>query len=145
MNANYKETQLSRVRIGQAVAMTADFYGKDITFHGAVVGFQPGSGNAFALLPPENASGNWIKIIQRVPVRIRLDADEIRNYPLFLGLSMRVSTNLQDQDGNRLAHQPVCTPLYATEIYQQQVRQLKEFEASVEQLIESNVTVSMTR
>ena len=74
VDANFKETQLEHVRIGQPVELTADLYGGDVTFHGSVVGLAPGTGAAFALLPPQNATGNWIKIVQRLPVRIRLDA-----------------------------------------------------------------------
>jgi membrane fusion protein (multidrug efflux system) len=99
VDANFKEVQLQRMRIGQAVTMTADLYGNDVTYHGKVKGFSPGTGAAFALLPAQNASGNWIKIVQRVPVRIELDPAEIRQHPLRVGLSMDVEVDLHDQSG----------------------------------------------
>ena len=99
VDANFKEVQLQRMRIGQAVTMTADLYGGDVTYHGKVKGFSPGTGAAFALLPAQNASGNWIKIVQRVPVRIVLDPQEIREHPLRVGLSMDVEVDLHDQSG----------------------------------------------
>src|SRR3546814_5522736 len=82
VDANFRETQLNRLRIGQPATITSDTYGGDVVFHGHVVGLAAGSGNAFALLPPQNASGNWIKIVQRVPVRIALDPRELDKYPL---------------------------------------------------------------
>jgi membrane fusion protein (multidrug efflux system) len=99
VDANFKEVQLQRMRIGQPVDLHADLYGDDVTFHGRVQGFSPGTGAAFALLPPQNASGNWIKIVQRVPVRITLDAAEVREHPLRVGLSMDVRVDLHDQSG----------------------------------------------
>jgi len=99
VDANFKEVQLQRMRIGQPVDLHADLYGDGVTFHGKVQGFSPGTGAAFALLPPQNASGNWIKIVQRVPVRIALDAAEIREHPLRVGLSMEVQVDLHDQSG----------------------------------------------
>ncbi len=102
VDANFKEVQLQRMRIGQAVTMTADLYGNDVTYHGKVRGFSPGTGAAFALLPAQNASGNWIKIVQRVPVRIALEPAEIREHPLRVGLSMDVEVDLHDQSGPML-------------------------------------------
>jgi membrane fusion protein, multidrug efflux system len=99
VDANFKEVQLARMRIGQAATVRADVYGRRVTFHGHVVGIAAGSGNAFALLPPQNASGNWIKIVQRLPVRILIDRDELRAHPLRIGLSTRVSVDLHDQSG----------------------------------------------
>jgi membrane fusion protein (multidrug efflux system) len=103
VDANFKEVQLSRVRIGQPVELHADLYGKDVTFHGRVRGLSPGTGAAFALLPPQNASGNWIKIVQRVPVRIALDPAEVSEHPLRVGLSMHAEVDLHDQSGPVLA------------------------------------------
>jgi membrane fusion protein, multidrug efflux system len=99
VDANFKEVQLARMHIGQAATVRADVYGRRVTFHGHVVGIAAGSGNAFALLPPQNASGNWIKIVQRLPVRILIDRDELRAHPLRIGLSTRVSVDLHDQSG----------------------------------------------
>jgi membrane fusion protein (multidrug efflux system) len=88
VDANFKENQLARVRPGQPVRLTSDFYGGDVEFHGRVVGFAGGTGAAFALIPAQNATGNWIKVVQRLPVRIALDPKELREHPLRVGLSM---------------------------------------------------------
>ncbi len=102
IDANFRETQLRDLRIGQPATITADMYGGKIVYHGKVVGLGAGSGNAFALLPPQNASGNWIKIVQRVPVRIGLDANELRRNPLRVGLSATVTVDTADQNGPRI-------------------------------------------
>ncbi len=102
VDANFRETQLKDLRIGQAVTVTADTYGSDIVYHGRVAGVGAGSGNAFALLPPQNASGNWIKIVQRVPVRIALNRDELRRNPLRIGLSVTATVDTADRGGARL-------------------------------------------
>jgi membrane fusion protein (multidrug efflux system) len=99
VDANFKEGQLSDMRIGQPVTVSTDIYGGGVTFHGKVVGLGAGSGSAFALLPPQNASGNWIKIVQRVPVRIALDPKELRDHPLRVGLSVDVSVDVRDAGG----------------------------------------------
>ncbi len=102
VDANFRETQLRDLRIGQPATVTADMYGDDIVYHGRVVGLGAGSGNAFALLPPQNASGNWIKITQRVPVRIMLDRRELAANPLRVGLSVAVTVLTGDQSGARI-------------------------------------------
>jgi len=99
IDANFKEGQLERMRAGQAVTVHTDLYGGDVTYHGHVVGIAAGSGNAFALLPPQNASGNWIKIVQRLPVRILLDPKELEAHPLRVGLSTAVRVDLHDASG----------------------------------------------
>ncbi|HEX3665599.1 MAG TPA: efflux RND transporter periplasmic adaptor subunit [Rhizomicrobium sp.] len=99
VDANFKEAQLARMRVGQPVTITTDIYGGKVEFHGKVVGLGAGSGNAFALLPPQNASGNWIKIVQRVPVRIALDPHELDNHPLRVGLSAAVRVDVSDDSG----------------------------------------------
>jgi len=88
VDANFKEVQLQRVRIGQPVVLTSDLYGKGVKFHGHVVGLAGGTGAAFSLLPAQNATGNWIKVVQRLPVRVALDPSELRSHPLRVGLSM---------------------------------------------------------
>jgi len=103
VDANFKEGQLEDMRIGQPAEVTADIYGSSVTYHGRIVGLGAGSGSAFALLPPQNASGNWIKIVQRVPVRIALDPKELRDHPLRLGLSVSVSVNIADTSGSMTA------------------------------------------
>jgi membrane fusion protein (multidrug efflux system) len=102
VDANFRETQLKDLRIGQPATVTADMYGDDIVYHGRVVGLGAGSGNAFALLPPQNASGNWIKIVQRVPVRIALDARELNANPLRVGLSVTTIVDTADVSGTRI-------------------------------------------
>jgi membrane fusion protein (multidrug efflux system) len=99
IDANFKEVQLARMRTGQPVTVRTDLYGGTVTYHGHVVGIAAGSGNAFALLPAQNASGNWIKIVQRVPVRILLDPRELEQHPLRVGLSAAVKVDLHDTSG----------------------------------------------
>ena len=99
IDANFKEGQLERMRAGQPVTVHTDLYGGDVTYHGHVVGIAAGSGNAFALLPSQNASGNWIKIVQRLPVRILLDPKELQAHPLRVGLSTAVRVDLHDASG----------------------------------------------
>jgi membrane fusion protein (multidrug efflux system) len=106
VDANFKEGQLERVRIGQPVTLAADVYGKHVTYHGKVEGLGAGTGAAFSLLPAQNATGNWIKVVQRVPVRIALDQKEIAKNPLRVGLSMEVSVDVADQSGKSLADAP---------------------------------------
>jgi len=99
IDANFKEVQLQDMRIGQPVTVTADIYGGKVTYRGKVEGLGAGSGSAFALLPPQNASGNWIKIVQRVPVRIALDPQDVSEHPLRVGLSVSVSVSIKDTSG----------------------------------------------
>ena len=96
VDANFRETQLGDLRIGQPVTITTDAWGSSVTFHGHVIGISAGSGSAFALLPPQNASGNWIKVVQRLPVRIALDPKELAEHPLRIGLSVAVSVDTSD-------------------------------------------------
>jgi membrane fusion protein (multidrug efflux system) len=95
VDANFKEVQLSNVRVGQAVTLTADLYGDDVVYHGTVAGFSGGSGSSFALIPAQNATGNWIKVVQRLPVRVTLDPHELNEHPLSVGLSMNASIDTQ--------------------------------------------------
>jgi len=97
LDANFRETQLEKIRVGQPATINADVYGSKIAFHGKVLGLGAGSGSAFSLLPAQNASGNWIKIVQRVPVRIALDPRELRAHPLRVGLSANVTVDTSDQ------------------------------------------------
>lgn len=120
IDANYKESQLSDLRIGQPVTLYADAY-PDVTYHGKLAGLGAGTGAAFSLLPPQNATGNWIKIVQRLPVRIQLNPDELKKYPLQIGLSMRVTTHIHDLSGNRLATTSEVKPRYQTDVYASQL------------------------
>ncbi len=103
IDANFKEVQLRRIRVGQPVTLHTDVYDSDVEFHGKVAGLAAGSGSAFALLPAQNASGNWIKIVQRVPVRILLDPKEVRAHPLRIGLSTAVTVDVADRSGSLVA------------------------------------------
>jgi len=103
VDANFKESQLQRVRIGQPATLTADVYGQKVVYHGTVAGLGAGTGAAFSLLPAQNATGNWIKIVQRVPVRVVLQPDEVKAHPLRVGLSMEVELDVKDQSGPVLA------------------------------------------
>ena len=103
VDANFKEVQLARMRIGQPVKITTDIYGGKVEYRGKIVGLGAGSGSAFAVLPPQNASGNWIKIVQRVPVRIALDRAELEKNPLRIGLSVSAEVDVRDQSGPRVA------------------------------------------
>jgi membrane fusion protein (multidrug efflux system) len=102
VDANFKENQLARLRPGQPVTLAADAYGSSVEYHGRVAGFSPGTGAAFALLPAQNASGNWIKVVQRVPVRIALDRKELGEHPLQIGLSMKVDVDTHERSGGHL-------------------------------------------
>lgn len=119
VNANFKETQLEHMRIGQPVTLTSDLYRGSVTYHGHVQGLGIGTGSAFSLLPAQNASGNWIKIVQRLPVRIALDPHDLRKYPLRIGLSMNVKVNLHNQSGPMLSTQPPHHPVFSTNVYTQ--------------------------
>ncbi|CAM2152644.1 membrane fusion protein, multidrug efflux system [Pararobbsia alpina] len=118
VDANFKEVQLQHVRIGQPVIMTADVYGSHIQYHGHVVGFSAGTGSAFAVLPAQNATGNWIKVVQRLPTRIALDPHELAEHPLRVGLSMEVDVDTKDDRGSRLDAAPVNT-VYKTDVFAQ--------------------------
>ena len=106
VDANFKEGQLERLRIGQPATLEADVYGKHVIFHGKVEGLGAGTGAAFSLLPAQNATGNWIKVVQRVPVRISLDPKEIAQSPLRVGLSMNVAVDVADESGHAVASTP---------------------------------------
>ena len=106
VDANFKEGQLERLRIGQPATLEADVYGKHVVFHGKVEGMGAGTGAAFSLLPAQNATGNWIKVVQRVPVRISLDSKEIAQNPLQVGLSMNVTVNVADESGRSISDTP---------------------------------------
>ncbi|WP_115717542.1 efflux RND transporter periplasmic adaptor subunit [Gallaecimonas mangrovi] len=110
VDANFKEVQLTDVRVGQPVTLTADLYGSSVTYHGKVAGLSAGTGNAFALLPIQNASGNWIKIVQRLPVRIALQPSELKEHPLRVGLSMDAEIDLHDQSGSLVASKVMIGP-----------------------------------
>lgn len=117
VDANFKENQLRNLRLGQPAKLTADLYGKKVEYTGTVAGLGVGTGSAFALLPAQNATGNWIKVVQRVPVRIALDAAQVQEHPLRVGLSMDVTVNTQQRDGALLAGAPRTDPVAQTNVY----------------------------
>ncbi|MGY4494514.1 HlyD family secretion protein [Pseudomonas sp. TE3610] len=135
VNANFKESQIEDLRIGQPVELRADAYSRDVVFHGKIVGLDAGTGSAFSLMPAQNATGNWIKVTQRVPVRIALKAEEVERNPLRLGLSMRVSVDTHDLDGPVLNKKAPAQPAYSTDIFQ---NELKDANDVVEQVISAN-------
>jgi membrane fusion protein, multidrug efflux system len=118
VDANFKEPQLARMRVGQPVTLTADLYGSRIVYHGTVAGFGAGTGGAFALLPAQNATGNWIKIVQRVPVRIALDPHEIAVHPLQIGLSMKADVEVRGgTNGARLPELASSAAAWSTDVF----------------------------
>ncbi|MDU7556900.1 MAG: efflux RND transporter periplasmic adaptor subunit [Pseudomonas sp.] len=139
IDANFKETQLDKMRIGQPVEIESDLYGSNVKYSGTVDSIGAGTGSAFALLPAQNATGNWIKIVQRVPVRIHINADELAQHPLRIGLSTTVDVNLHDQSGPVLAQQPPQKAMFTTNVYEQQ---LAEADTLISRLIESNSAVA---
>ncbi|ROZ71569.1 efflux RND transporter periplasmic adaptor subunit [Ramlibacter sp. WS9] len=117
VDANFKEVQLRKIRLGQPVKLTADLYGKKVEYKGTVAGLGAGTGAAFALLPAQNATGNWIKVVQRVPVRVALDPQQVATNPLRVGLSMDAEVDVTNQDGKTLADAPRTTPVALAHVY----------------------------
>jgi membrane fusion protein (multidrug efflux system) len=117
IDANFKEVQLKHIRIGQPAEVRTDVYGGDVVYHGKVEGLAAGTGGAFALLPPQNASGNWIKVVQRVPVRIAFDAKELEQNPLRVGLSTEVKVDTHDRSGAVLAQASASKAIAKTDVY----------------------------
>jgi membrane fusion protein, multidrug efflux system len=136
LDANFKETELRDVRIGQPAELTSDFYGDSAIFHGKVLGLAPGTGSAFSLLPPQNATGNWVKIVQRVPVRIALDPRELQAHPLRIGLTMDATIDTHDRSGPVLTILPSAMPIAATAMYAQNIRAA---DARVAEIIADNL------
>jgi membrane fusion protein (multidrug efflux system) len=118
VDANFKENQLRNLRLGQPATLTADLYGKKVEYRGTVAGLGVGTGAAFALLPAQNATGNWIKVVQRVPVRILLDRRQLQANPLRIGLSMDVEVDTRERDGRMLAEAPRTQAVAQTDVYE---------------------------
>lgn len=135
VDANFKEVQLKHMRIGQPVELTADLYGSGVVFHGKVIGFSAGTGSAFSLLPAQNATGNWIKVVQRLPVRIKLDQREVDAHPLRVGLSMETEVETRDRSGTQLG--AATTTSYKTDVFS---RYGEEANAEIERIIAANMT-----
>ncbi|MCX8567090.1 MAG: membrane fusion protein, multidrug efflux system [Glomeribacter sp. 1016415] len=125
VDANFKEVQLKQIRLGQPVTLSADMYGKSVVYHGHVAGFSAGTGSAFSLLPAQNATGNWIKVVQRLPVRIALDPSELEKHPLRLGLSMHATIDLHPMPDAKA--EPLQMPFsYQTNVFDQSGVQAEE-------------------
>ncbi|MEO7432062.1 MAG: HlyD family efflux transporter periplasmic adaptor subunit [Dokdonella sp.] len=135
VNANFKESQLRHIRLGQKVDLATDVYGDDIVYHGTVVGQEPGTGSAFSLLPAQNATGNWIKVVQRVPVRVALDPQEVEKHPLQVGLSMKVSVSTRQRDGSRLVVATSHDHGYRTDVF---ANELVSADAAVAKIVADN-------
>lgn len=136
VDANFKESQLQRLRIGQPVTLVADVYGDQVEYRGKVEGLGAGTGAAFALLPAQNATGNWIKVVQRVPVRIALDAAQLAEHPLRVGLSMEARVDVSDTSGKVLADAGRREPVAQTAVFD---RLADEADADVTRIIQANL------
>ncbi|RDS81403.1 efflux RND transporter periplasmic adaptor subunit [Dyella psychrodurans] len=136
VDANFKETQLTQMRIGQSVEITSDVYGGAVKYKGQVESLGVGTGSAFSLLPAQNATGNWIKIVQRIPVRVVFtDPSQLDKYPLRIGMSLDTEVNLHDQNGPTLAQQPRTEGRFSTDVYQ---NELAEANVQIEKIIHAN-------
>ncbi|MEE3607488.1 EmrA/EmrK family multidrug efflux transporter periplasmic adaptor subunit [Avibacterium paragallinarum] len=135
LDANFKETQLRQMRIGQPVKVVFDLYGDDVKFDGKVSGIEMGTGSAFSLLPAQNATGNWIKVVQRVPVRIDLDPEQMKKYPLRIGLSANVEVNVAETQGEVLRKPRPNDVLYQTQTLDYDLRPVNEL---AEKIIQEN-------
>jgi membrane fusion protein (multidrug efflux system) len=136
VNANFKESQLGDIRIGQKVTLSADVYGKTVQYAGRVVGQDAGTGSAFALLPAQNATGNWIKVVQRVPIRIALDPKALAQHPLKVGLSMHVVVDTADRSGAVAMSTVTHHAPYATDVFKHELEQADQL---VERIVAANL------
>jgi membrane fusion protein (multidrug efflux system) len=135
VDANFKETELDALRVGQPVSLTADAYGSSVTYRGEVGGVSPATGSVLSLLPAQNATGNWIKVVQRVTVRVRLEPAALAEHPLQVGLSMNVTVDVHDQSGSRLGLLAQSAQPQRTAIYDDAAR---DAEARVAAIIAAN-------
>ena len=136
IDANFKESQLRHIRIGQPAKVEADIYGSSVEYHGKVIGLGAGTGSVFSLLPAQNATGNWIKVVQRVPVRIALDNNELDKHPLRIGLSSDVTVDITDDKGPVLAPQGQREPVAETSVYEQMA---SKADAEADKVIQANL------
>ncbi|MHB1666570.1 HlyD family secretion protein [Thiomonas sp.] len=135
INANLKETQLRDVRIGQPAKVVADTYGSSFTYTGRVVGLSAGTGAAFSLLPAQNATGNWIKVVQRLPVRVALDPKQLASHPLRVGMSTEVTITISDHKGPLVTDMPPTGPAASTDVY---AADWKKADALVDSIVAAN-------
>jgi membrane fusion protein, multidrug efflux system len=131
VNANFKEVQLTKMRIGQPAEVYSDIYGRSVKYQGKIAGIGGGTGSVFSVLPPQNATGNWIKIVQRIPVRIVLDQNQIKQHPLRLGLSMEVTVNIRNIEKPWIPEERPEGPLFTTEVFEDQEQGAEELIAEV--------------
>jgi membrane fusion protein (multidrug efflux system) len=136
IDANFKESELRNIRLGQPATIEADIYGGKVEYHGKVVGLSAGTGSAFSLLPAQNANGNWIKVVQRLPVRIALNAQELKAHPLRIGLSTEVTVDTHDRGGETLGAPMPAAPIYTTKTLQQP---MQEADVLADQIIAKNL------
>ena len=139
VDANFKESQMRDMRIGQTVILTSDLYGKEVEYKGEIESLGIGTGSAFSLLPAQNASGNWIKIVQRLPVKIRLQKDNLAQYPLRIGLSMLAKVDIEDSSGALLSESPQQEARFDTDVYQ---NTLQEVDHLVTKILHENVGIN---
>ena len=137
IDANFKEVQVRHLRIGQPVKVTADIYGDSLVYDGKIAGLGMGTGAAFSLLPAQNATGNWIKVVQRLPVRIELDPEQLKKHPLRIGLSMLVDVDTHKRDGAVLASKTRTQPAFGTSIYD---AELHAADAMIAKIIADNLS-----
>lgn len=136
VTANLKESQLRDIRLGQRVTLTSDLYGSRVLYHGRVIGQDAGTGSAFALLPAQNATGNWIKVVQRVPVRIALDPAQVAAHPLQIGLSMKVTVDTRERNGKRLVAVDAAGQHYRTTVFADELARVDDM---VRRIVEANL------
>lgn len=141
VDANFKEVQLRDMRVGQPVTLRADIYGRKVVYHGKVAGLSAGSGAAFALLPSQNASGNWIKIVQRLPVRVALETRELDAHPLRIGLSVSTEVDIRDTSGPLVAREVRRVPFPS----EPSLGEDTAVDARIAQIIEDNLGDNKTR
>jgi membrane fusion protein (multidrug efflux system) len=135
VNANFKEAQLANIRIGQPVKLTADIYGGKVEYDGKVVGLGAGTGSAFSLLPAQNATGNWIKVVQRVPVRVAIEREQLLKHPLRIGLSMEATVDIHDRNGP-VVSAARSSPAYSTPVFDTDKR---DADALITKVVQANV------
>ena len=136
IDANFKESQLRHIRIGQPAKVVSDLYGSDAEYHGKVIGLGAGTGSVFSLLPAQNATGNWIKVVQRVPVRIALDNQQLDQHPLRIGLSTDVAVDISNDHGSVLAATSTQPPVAQTDVYDQMA---SKADAEADRIIQANL------
>ena len=141
VNANFKETQMKHMKIGQRVKLYSDMYGRSVMYYGHIVGLPGGAGNAFSLLPPQNLSGNWIKIVQRLPVRVAIDTGPLKRYPLRIGMTMHAIVSVRDRSGPYFTTSQSETPRYITQVFSEETAGVAE---EIEKIMQDNIDPALT-